>query len=70
MSLDAATVSELYAELSKRLLVYFARRTCDGEVALDLTAETFARVLAGANASAAARVARPRRGSGGSRATC
>ena len=45
--LDKAAVGELYGELSRRLLVYFARRTCDGEVALDLTAETFARVMAG-----------------------
>jgi RNA polymerase sigma-70 factor (ECF subfamily) len=40
-------VAELYDELSKRLLVYFTRRTYDGEAALDLTAETFARALAG-----------------------
>ena len=29
------------------MLVYFTRRTYDGEAALDLTAETFARVMAG-----------------------
>src|SRR4051812_45707152 len=45
--LDAAAVGELYDELSRRLLVYFTRRTYDGESALDLTAETFARVTAG-----------------------
>ena len=45
--LEKAAVGELYGELSRRLLIYFARRACDGEVALDLTAETFARVLAG-----------------------
>jgi RNA polymerase sigma-70 factor (ECF subfamily) len=42
-------VAELYDELSKRLLVHFTRRTYDGEVALDLTAETFARVTASRN---------------------
>lgn len=45
--LDVAAVAGLYDELSQRLLVYFTRRTYDGEVALDLTAETFARVMAG-----------------------
>src|SRR4051794_27118488 len=45
--LDVAAVGELYDELSRRLLVYFTRRTYDGEAALDLTAETFARVMAG-----------------------
>ena len=45
-NLDAAAVGELYDELSQRVLVYFTRRTYDGEVALDLTAETFARALA------------------------
>jgi RNA polymerase sigma-70 factor (ECF subfamily) len=39
-------VAVLYDELSKRVLVYFTRRTYDGEVALDLTAETFARAMA------------------------
>lgn len=31
--------------MSERVLVFFARRTYDGEIALDLTAETFARAL-------------------------
>jgi RNA polymerase sigma factor (sigma-70 family) len=38
-------VGELYERMSGALLVFFARRAFDGEVALDLTAETFARVL-------------------------
>jgi RNA polymerase sigma-70 factor (ECF subfamily) len=37
----------LYERLSRRLLIYFTRRTCDAEVALDLVAETFARALEG-----------------------
>ena len=69
--LEKAAVGELYGELSRRLLVYFARRTCDGEVALDLTAETFARVLAGRRRFRGdTHAARPSRGCGGSRATC
>jgi len=40
-------VADLYDRLSRPVLVFFARRTCDGELALDLTAETFARALEG-----------------------
>ena len=43
--MDVDAVADLYELMSERLLVFFARRTYDGEVALDLTAETFARVL-------------------------
>ena len=43
--MDADAVADLYAVMSERLLVFFARRTYDGEIALDLTAETFARAL-------------------------
>jgi len=43
--MDADAVADLYDVLSERVLVFFARRTYDGEVALDLTAETFARAL-------------------------
>jgi hypothetical protein len=32
----------LYEREARPVLVFFARRTLDGEVALDLTAETFA----------------------------
>jgi RNA polymerase sigma-70 factor (ECF subfamily) len=42
---ESADVADLYDSMSKALLVFFARRTYDGEVALDLTAETFARAL-------------------------
>lgn len=43
--MDAEAVAVLYDALSERLLVFFVRRTYDGEVAMDLTAETFARAL-------------------------
>jgi RNA polymerase sigma-70 factor (ECF subfamily) len=43
---DADDVADLYDALSQPVLVFFARRVYDGEVALDLTAETFARALA------------------------
>jgi RNA polymerase sigma factor (sigma-70 family) len=44
---DRESVLWLYERLSRRLLIFFTRRTCDGELALDLVAETFARALAG-----------------------
>jgi len=44
---DRDTVLSLYERLSRRLLVYFTRRTCDSELALDLVAETFAQALQG-----------------------
>lgn len=39
--------TDFYRDRSEALLVFFARRVCDAEVALDLTAETFARAYAG-----------------------
>jgi RNA polymerase sigma factor (sigma-70 family) len=44
-SADAFT--DFYRRRAEGLLVYFARRVCDAEVALDLTAETFARAYDG-----------------------
>jgi RNA polymerase sigma factor (sigma-70 family) len=43
---EVDAVADLYDSMSRSLLVFFARRTYDGEIALDLTAETFARALA------------------------
>src|ERR1700722_10054398 len=37
----------LYEREARPVLVFFARRTLDGEVALDLTAETFAQAWRG-----------------------
>ena len=42
---DVEAVADLYDSMSHSVLVFFARRTYDGEIALDLTAETFARAL-------------------------
>ena len=39
---DAAAFDELYDALAERVLVFFTRRVLDGQVALDLTGETFA----------------------------
>jgi RNA polymerase sigma-70 factor (ECF subfamily) len=39
---DAAAFDELYAALAERVLVFFSRRVLDGQLALDLTGETFA----------------------------
>lgn len=36
-------VGDLYGGHARRLLVFFARRTLDGQLAMDLVAETFAR---------------------------
>jgi RNA polymerase sigma-70 factor (ECF subfamily) len=42
---DEVDVGDLYDAMAQPVLVFFARRVYDGEVALDLTAETFARAL-------------------------
>src|SRR5687767_14761319 len=42
---DPAAFDELYDELAERVLVYFTRRVFDGQLALDLTGETFAIVF-------------------------
>ena len=39
---DAAAFDELYDALAERVLVFFTRRVLDGQLALDLTGETFA----------------------------
>jgi RNA polymerase sigma-70 factor (ECF subfamily) len=39
---DAGAFEELYDALARRVLVFFTRRVLDGQVALDLTGETFA----------------------------
>lgn len=39
---DPAAFDELYDDLAERLLVFFARRVLDPQLALDLTGETFA----------------------------
>ena len=39
---DAAAFDELYDALAERVLVFFSRRVLDGQLALDLTGETFA----------------------------
>lgn len=41
-TLDADALSDLYRAHSRQLLIFFARRTMDGETATDLVAETFA----------------------------
>ncbi len=41
-ALDAEALDVLYREHSRQLLIFFARRTMDGETATDLVAETFA----------------------------
>jgi RNA polymerase sigma factor (sigma-70 family) len=38
-------LSDLYAEHAERMVVFFARRCVDPEIAVDLTAETFAQAL-------------------------
>ena len=40
--LDADAITQLYREHGRSIVIYCARRTLDTEVALDLTAETFA----------------------------
>src|SRR5688500_19218601 len=39
---DPAAFDELYDELAQRVLLFFTRRVLDGQLALDLTGETFA----------------------------
>ena len=39
---DPAAFDELYDELAQRVLLFFTRRVFDGQLALDLTGETFA----------------------------
>ena len=57
--------------MAQSVLVFFARRVYDGEVALDLTAETFARALVARRKFRGSERARGRPpGSGGSPATC
>ena len=41
-TLDAEALDGLYRDHSRKLLIFFARRTMDGETATDLVAETFA----------------------------
>ena len=47
VSLDADDVADLYARRARPLVAFFARRTYDAEVAVELMAETFAAVVAG-----------------------
>jgi RNA polymerase sigma-70 factor (ECF subfamily) len=42
---EPAAFTDVYADLSRGVLVFFARRTFDVEVARDLTAETFAQAF-------------------------
>lgn len=44
---DPRSFSDFYRAESEGLLVFFARRTLDPQLALDLTAETFAQTFAG-----------------------
>src|SRR5271165_4289325 len=44
---DVEEFDELYRRHSDRILVFFARRTLDAEVAVELTAETFAQAFVG-----------------------
>jgi RNA polymerase sigma factor (sigma-70 family) len=44
--IDPEAFAEFYDEHARRLVVFFARRLLDGEVALDLTAETFVQAFA------------------------
>jgi RNA polymerase sigma factor (sigma-70 family) len=46
---SAMDLSMLYEEHAERVLVFFARRTVDPEVAVDLTAETFAQAIKSRN---------------------
>lgn len=46
MPLDADDISDLYRSHARDLLLFFARRVYDPEVALDLVAETFAAAFA------------------------
>lgn len=46
MTLDADAIADLYRRQARPMLTYFARRTHDPEVAVDLVAETFAAAIA------------------------
>jgi len=46
LPLDADDISDLYARHARSLVAFFARRTYDAEVAVELMAETFAIVVA------------------------
>jgi RNA polymerase sigma-70 factor (ECF subfamily) len=46
VTLDADDISRLYADHAVHVLRFFARRTLQAEVAVDLVAETFAQALA------------------------
>jgi RNA polymerase sigma-70 factor (ECF subfamily) len=45
--LDADDIADLYARHARQLVAFFARRTYDADVAVELMAETFAAVVAG-----------------------
>jgi RNA polymerase sigma factor (sigma-70 family) len=45
--LDSEAFSRLYAAQAPRLIAFFARRTYDAQLAVDLTAETFAQAYSG-----------------------
>ncbi len=73
---DPGEFDEMYRRESEGVLVFFTRRTFDAEIALDLTAETFAHAYIGWR-QAARRLARGAPGmalhrspAGGCRATC
>jgi RNA polymerase sigma factor (sigma-70 family) len=44
---DSEEFARLYAAHSRRMIAFFARRTYDAQLALDLTAETFAQAFSG-----------------------
>jgi RNA polymerase sigma-70 factor (ECF subfamily) len=44
---DSEEFARLYATHSRRMVAFFARRTYDAQLALDLTAETFAQAFSG-----------------------
>src|SRR3954453_8751662 len=44
---ESDVFAEMYAAHSRRLISFFARRTYDAQLALDLTAETFAQAFSG-----------------------
>lgn len=44
---DSEEFAHLYATYSRRMVAFFARRTYDAQLALDLTAETFAQAFSG-----------------------
>jgi RNA polymerase sigma-70 factor (ECF subfamily) len=45
--MDRAVIAQLYRDESERLLVFFARRLYDAQLAVDLVGETFARAYEG-----------------------